>query len=145
MMYKGSEHVSVSELKTHFRGPFHANFVKPSTGLYPANLSRCQNVVPNAEVEPGDLALFSLSTGLFAAVYLYHRLIQPRLMALNVCGLMRAGHVGLIGLVIPLLSSLLGNPQRSGERGDGGALELRMTGRRSLENRTGKCNRRALG
>ncbi len=83
--------------------PFLANFVKPSTGLYPANLSRCQNVVPNAEVEPGDLALFSLSTGLFAAVYLYHRLIQPRLMALNVCGLMRAGHVGLIGLVIPLL------------------------------------------
>ncbi len=97
--------------KTHFRGPFHANFVQPSTGLYPANLSRCQNVVPNAEVEPGDLALFSLSTGLFAAVYLYHRLIQPRLMALNVCGLMRAGHMGLIGLVIPLLSSLLGNEE----------------------------------
>ncbi len=67
---------------------FIAHFVKPSTGLYPANLSRCQNVVLNAEVEPGDPALFSLSTGLFAAVCLYRRPIQPRLMALNVRGLM---------------------------------------------------------
>lgn len=67
---------------------FIASFVKPSTGLYPANLSCCQNVVPNAEVEPGDLALFSLSTGLFAAACLYRCPIQPRLMALNARGLM---------------------------------------------------------
>ncbi len=58
---------------------------------------------------------------------------------------MRAGFVGLIWLIIPFLSSLLGNPRRAGERGDGGALELRITGRRLLEKRAGKYNRRESG
>lgn len=81
-------------MKTHFRGPFHARCV-----LLPVLWSQvlafilltshtarvlCQML----KLNPLTQHCSALSTGLFAEVCLYRRPIQPRLMALNARGLL---------------------------------------------------------